>query len=209
MNREEYYASLQTYKDNYLEHHGILGQKWGIRRFQKEDGSYTAAGKRRYGINENGKEPTARQYQKRLNDIDKAIAYNKGDLSKARSKQRNQEFRVNKLKAKAEKYAGTKKGDKLNSKVEKQEQKAKKLRSNANKYYNNIKNGQKETAEIINRIEKSGLYNMSSRGTLRSAMKFSETLGKYLLVDALSGGRIGYIETAHTTGTKYYVRDKK
>lgn len=33
----------------YLEHHGILGQKWGIRRFQNKDGSYTAAGKKRYG----------------------------------------------------------------------------------------------------------------------------------------------------------------
>lgn len=29
---------------NYLMHHGILGQKWGIRRFQNKDGSYTRAG---------------------------------------------------------------------------------------------------------------------------------------------------------------------
>ena len=34
-------------KDYYLAHHGILGQKWGIRRFQNKDGSYTAEGKRR------------------------------------------------------------------------------------------------------------------------------------------------------------------
>jgi hypothetical protein len=31
----------------YLEHHGILGQKWGIRRFQNKDGSLTADGKKR------------------------------------------------------------------------------------------------------------------------------------------------------------------
>ena len=30
-----------------LKHHGILGQKWGIRRYQNEDGSYTEAGKAR------------------------------------------------------------------------------------------------------------------------------------------------------------------
>lgn len=33
---------------DYLEHHGIKGQKWGVRRYQNEDGSLTEAGKRRY-----------------------------------------------------------------------------------------------------------------------------------------------------------------
>ena len=32
----------------FLAHHGIKGQKWGIRRFQNEDGTLTAAGQRRY-----------------------------------------------------------------------------------------------------------------------------------------------------------------
>ena len=34
---------------NELYHHGILGQKWGVRRFQNEDGTWTTAGKARYG----------------------------------------------------------------------------------------------------------------------------------------------------------------
>lgn len=33
----------------YLEHHGIKGMKWGVRRYQNPDGSLTAAGKRRNG----------------------------------------------------------------------------------------------------------------------------------------------------------------
>ncbi len=32
---------------NNLRHHGIQGQKWGVRRFQNKDGSLTAAGKKR------------------------------------------------------------------------------------------------------------------------------------------------------------------
>ena len=34
--------------DSELYHHGILGQKWGIRRLQNEDGTLTNAGKQRY-----------------------------------------------------------------------------------------------------------------------------------------------------------------
>lgn len=33
---------------DYLEHHGILGQKWGVRRYQNKDGSLTPEGKERY-----------------------------------------------------------------------------------------------------------------------------------------------------------------
>lgn len=35
---------------SYLEHHGIKGQRWGLRRFQNSDGSLTDAGRKRYGI---------------------------------------------------------------------------------------------------------------------------------------------------------------
>lgn len=35
--------------DDELYHHGILGQRWGHRRFQNEDGSWTPEGRERYG----------------------------------------------------------------------------------------------------------------------------------------------------------------
>lgn len=33
--------------NNYIQHHGIKGQKWGVRRFQNSDGTRTALGRRR------------------------------------------------------------------------------------------------------------------------------------------------------------------
>lgn len=40
---------FQSPPQNSLSHYGIQGQKWGIRRFQNADGSYTQEGKERYG----------------------------------------------------------------------------------------------------------------------------------------------------------------
>lgn len=48
-----------------LYHHGVKGQKWGIRRYQNDDGTLTAEGKKRYGVesvSEMSKE-TLKQYQ--------------------------------------------------------------------------------------------------------------------------------------------------
>lgn len=61
---------LVSEKD-YLAHHGIRGQKWGIRRYQNPDGSLTEAGRKRYTklIAENHEEQRAMAARGHYNSI--------------------------------------------------------------------------------------------------------------------------------------------
>lgn len=36
------------YESNYLAHHGVKGQRWGVRRYQNKDGTLTEMGKKEY-----------------------------------------------------------------------------------------------------------------------------------------------------------------
>ena len=42
------YYGYELIKESDLSHHGILGMKWGVRRYQNKDGTLTNAGKKHY-----------------------------------------------------------------------------------------------------------------------------------------------------------------
>lgn len=51
--RGDLYSITSPHNDLY--HHGIKGQKWGVRRFQNKDGTLTKLGKSRYSDETNSK----------------------------------------------------------------------------------------------------------------------------------------------------------
>lgn len=56
----------------YIVHHGILGQKWGVRRYQNKDGTLTDAGKRHIGsassLTKEQKRENVKKFQKNYHD---------------------------------------------------------------------------------------------------------------------------------------------
>lgn len=65
------YAICREGNEDYLEHFGVKGQKWGIRRYENEDGTLTDAGKIRYAksVKDAKKYKTAKE---RLKTVGKA-----------------------------------------------------------------------------------------------------------------------------------------
>lgn len=67
--------------EEYLAHYGILGMKWGRRRYQNADGSLTKAGKKRYGIGE-GKEEKPKKLSRKEKKAAKARAAEEARIAK-------------------------------------------------------------------------------------------------------------------------------
>jgi hypothetical protein len=67
-----------TYEyEQYLAHHGIKGQKWGVRRYQNEDGSLTEDGKKKYLISENSRYKYIKKLGKESGKKDYDFTYEK------------------------------------------------------------------------------------------------------------------------------------
>ena len=74
-----YYVAGFPYTSE-LYHHGIKGQKWGVRRFQNLDRSYTAAGKKRYAEKSSGRNGMSDSTKKKLKTAGKVAAVAAGTV---------------------------------------------------------------------------------------------------------------------------------
>lgn len=65
------YVIRREGNEDYLEHHGIKGQKWGVRRFENPDGTLTDAGKERYSISSGGNKRLQKRFDKEIRKLDR------------------------------------------------------------------------------------------------------------------------------------------
>jgi len=84
-----FYGSGFPYSDE-LYHHGIKGQRWGVRRYQNEDGSLTTLGKMRYGASEAKKVLSSKI--KNFNET-RALNYKRKHLNKMTQDELNTELK--------------------------------------------------------------------------------------------------------------------
>lgn len=91
--------TFDAWEGEHLEHYGIPGMRWGVRRFQNEDGSLTSKGEKRYGVSGTG--GSARSMQRHFNKLDAGYANVAAEKNAAMN-------RVNKYANKALRYSAKK-----------------------------------------------------------------------------------------------------
>ena len=172
-----------------LIHHGILGMKWGIRRYQNEDGTLTNAGKKRYQADSVDSINTAKGIKRRLNDVDQAMAFHKRT-------RRESEKTITKNESKG------RVGDEYNGV-------AKKSLSEAQDWINK---GEKETSQLLKKanlrdmmVTSTDAYRSTARGK-QKALAYGLAFGVGGVIGGTAGGSV-YMYKAEK-GTKYKVKER-
>ena len=182
---------------NELYHHGIKGQRWGVRRYQNEDGSLTADGRIRYGGN-------ARSIQRDLNRLDKERAYTIGDHAKAAQKYNNEFRKLNKHK-----------NDKSEKWKQKHQAKVDALADMVDQNKKRIGELSRDTKHLVDRAINQGMdvsISAIPRDTQRFGKRFAqESLGWAMAISMsmVAPIGIGFSHREYTRGSHYKVRNPK
>ena len=176
-----------------LYHHGIKGQKWGVRRFQNYDGTLTAKGKAR-------ELKTAGQYKRALNRIDQGIAeeghyYRRADAKSDRLLKK--QFKLMDEQMDAMEAGNWKKASRLTNKVDKVTKKTDKALDEAIQHKKNIEKGRELSERFINEAKSKG-YTVTSRKVDRLSNP-----GETYTASVLAGW-LGTLAVAKTSEGKYY-----
>ena len=87
--------------DVYLSHHGIIGMKWGVRRYQNKDGTLTNAGKTRYSTDGDAGSPAPKSSTgKKTDTSSKSVSEMSDEELRARLNRINMEDQYNAAMAK-------------------------------------------------------------------------------------------------------------
>ena len=91
-----YYVAGVPYSSE-LYHYGILGQKWGVRRYQNKDGSLTSEGRKHYGVKSEGSKvkETVGKVGNAVKASGKKAANAVGNAAKAATAYTKQRFKMN------------------------------------------------------------------------------------------------------------------
>lgn len=132
-------TSFTDWEGTCLAHHGIKGQKWGVRRFQNPDGTLTAAGKAKLK-SEGGSRGASRQYNRQLRKLNRLEKRTDVDLQAKKAKRYSTKAKIAGLGAlglagaAVGSHAGTVKG----------------IKNDIKAWDNTWHNADKESSEVLN-----------------------------------------------------------